>query len=131
VRNLVNILSNDIQPITNLRILKHVEKIGGSRAEWAREYLQLGLDGILLYYHKANIAYEAIVEKTAGKYSIGDELTMADIVLAPTVEAGIRWGVDFAVLPITEKTYERLKVLPCFEKGDWRHQEDTPQELRA
>lgn len=46
VRNLVHILSDDVQPITNLRILKHVEKIGGSRAEWAKEYLQLGLNGI-------------------------------------------------------------------------------------
>jgi len=56
---------------------------------------------------------------------------MADIVLAPTVEAGNRWGVDFSVLPTTKAIYDRLKVLPCFEKGDWKHQEDTPEELRT
>ena len=48
VRNLVNILANDVQPVTNLRILKQVETLGGSRAEWAKEYLQLGLNGILV-----------------------------------------------------------------------------------
>ena len=45
VRNLVNVISNDVQPISNLRILIHVEKLGSSRGDWAKEYLQGGLDG--------------------------------------------------------------------------------------
>lgn len=49
VRNLVNLISNDVQPVTNLRILAHAEKVGGNRAEWAKHYLQFGLDGITLY----------------------------------------------------------------------------------
>ena len=46
VRNLVNVLSCDVQPITNLRILVHVDQLGGSRAEWAKQYLQSGLQGL-------------------------------------------------------------------------------------
>jgi maleylacetoacetate isomerase len=46
VRNLVNVLSNDVQPVTNLRILAAVEKVGGSRAEWAKDFLQNGLNGM-------------------------------------------------------------------------------------
>ena len=45
VRNLTNIMACDVQPVTNLRILIDVEKIGGSRAEWAKKFLQEGLDG--------------------------------------------------------------------------------------
>jgi maleylacetoacetate isomerase len=45
VRNLVNVISNDVQPVTNLRILVEVNKLGGSRAAWAKEYLQNGLNG--------------------------------------------------------------------------------------
>ena len=45
VRNLVNIITSDIQPISNLRILLHIEKLGSSRGDWAKEYLQAGLDG--------------------------------------------------------------------------------------
>lgn len=52
VRSLVNIIANDIQPVTNMRVLKHVEEVGGSRADWAREYLQLGLNGIISLYDK-------------------------------------------------------------------------------
>jgi maleylacetoacetate isomerase len=50
VRNLVNILSCDVQPITNLRILIHVEKLGSTRADWAKEYLQTGLNGTRIFY---------------------------------------------------------------------------------
>ena len=49
VRNLVNIISCDVQPITNLRILIHVEKLGSSRADWAKEYLQTGLNGTCIF----------------------------------------------------------------------------------
>ena len=45
VRNLVGISALDIQPVTNLRILIQVEKVGGSRTEWAKQYIQDGLDG--------------------------------------------------------------------------------------
>jgi glutathione S-transferase len=48
VRNLVNMLSNDVQPVSNLRILLHAEKVGGDRAGWAKEYLQVGLEGTWL-----------------------------------------------------------------------------------
>jgi maleylacetoacetate isomerase len=131
VRNLVNVLSNDTQPIANLRILVHVEKIGGDRAQWAKDYLQSGLDGIFSYGIGLIVAYEVLVKESAGLYSVGDEVSMADIALTPTVEAALRWGVDFTVLPTVWGIYDRLKVLPQFEKGDWRHQEDTPEQFRV
>jgi maleylacetoacetate isomerase len=67
----------------------------------------------------------------SGIYSVGDDVTMADIALAPAIEAALRWDIDFTALPTVWGIYERLKVLPAFEKGDWRHQEDTPPELRS
>jgi len=63
-------------------------------------------------------------------YSVGDDVTMADVALAPTVEAALRWGIDFTVLPKVWGIYTRIKELPAFEQGDWRHQEDCPPELR-
>ena len=77
------------------------------------------------------LAYETLAKDCAGLYSVGDEVTMADVVLAPTIEAALRWGVDFTALPTVWGIYGRLKVLPAFENGDWRHQEDTPEALRS
>jgi maleylacetoacetate isomerase len=78
-----------------------------------------------------SLAYEILVNGSAGMYSLGDEVTMADVCLAPTVEAGLRWGVDFNPLPTVWRIYESLKVLPAFERGDWRHQQDTPEQFRV
>lgn len=130
VRNLVNIFSCDVQPVTNLRILKHVVELGGNSTQWSRHYYQLGLNGDFIAF-VANKAYEALVKESAGVYSVGDNITMADIVLAPAVEGGLRSGVDFNVLPTVYRIYERIKVLPAFEQGDWKHQEDTPEQSRC
>jgi maleylacetoacetate isomerase len=72
-----------------------------------------------------------LVKESAGLYSVGDEITMADIVVAPTIEAALRWGVDFTVLPTVWGIYGRIKGLPAFKMGDWRHQKDCPDELKS
>ena len=45
VRNLIVISVLDLQSVTNLRILIQVEMVGGSQTEWAKQYIQDGLDG--------------------------------------------------------------------------------------
>jgi len=70
------------------------------------------------------------LKDSAGLYSVGDEVTMADVCLAPAIEVELRWGVDFTILLTVWGIYGRLKGLPAFEKGDWPHQEDTSEELR-
>jgi len=119
VRELVNIVANDIQPPTNLRILRRVESLGGDKTVWAKELLGAGLE-----------AYDKVAEKYAGIYSVGNEVTMADVVLAPTVEGALRFGVDVERLKTVWRVYTRLKDLDAFKKGDWKHQDDTPEEFR-
>jgi len=124
VRELVNIIANDVQPVTNLRILKKVKKLGGEQApaEWAKHFMRLGLE-----------AYDKVAAGAgyAGKYSVGDEVTMADVVLAPAVEAALRYGVELENVPTVKRIYEGVKGLEAFRKGDWRHQSDTPEEFRV
>jgi maleylacetoacetate isomerase len=123
VRELVNIISSDIQPPTNLRILKKVKKItqGDDKAgpQWAKDLMEQGLK-----------AYDSIAEGYAGRYSVGDAVTLADVCLAPAVEGALRWGVDVQSMPTVWRVYENAKELEAFKKGDWRHQEDTPEDLR-
>jgi len=122
VRELVNIIANDVQPVTNLRILKRVKKLGGETApgEWAKDLMATGLG-----------AYDKVAEKYAGVYSVGDEVTLADVVLAPAVEAASRYGIDLEGFPTVKRVYEKIRGLEAFTKGDWRHQDDTPEELKA
>lgn len=120
VRELVNVICSDVQPVTNLKTLARVKALGGDPAVWAKDLMTRGLE-----------AYEKLAEKYAGLYSVGDNLTMADVVLAPAVEGALRFGVDLEKLETVRRVYERVKGMEAFVKGDWKHQEDTPEELRV
>ncbi|KAG0057636.1 Glutathione S-transferase zeta-1 [Gryganskiella cystojenkinii] len=117
VRALVDAVAMDIQPPTNLRILTYVgdEK----KAEWAKHFMAEGFK-----------ALEAMLEKSAGKYSYGDEITMADLTLVPQVYNGERWGVDMSAYPITMRINKTLSEIPEFKAAHPSQQIDCPPELR-
>lgn len=56
---------------------------------------------------------------------------MADVYLAPVDEGALRSAVDIERMRTVWKVYNEIRGLNAFKKGDWRHQEDTPEELRA
>lgn len=130
VRELVNIISCDTQPVTNLRILKRIKTLtreggegGGDQAmkDWAKEFMGKGLE-----------AYDRVAEGYAGRYSVGDEVTLADVCLVPAVEGALRYGVGVEGLGsgTVWRVFGELKGMDAFKKGDWRWQEDTPEEFR-
>jgi maleylacetoacetate isomerase len=118
-RTLANIIACDVQPVTNLRILSRVRALGGDAATWAKDFIT---DGML--------AYEAIVSKTAGKFSVGDEISMADVCLVPAVWGAQRWGVDLSQMPVSMRVYENMSKIEEVDKAHWQRQEDTPENLR-
>lgn len=120
VRELYNILAADFQPRTNLCIIKRVGKFGITAQEWCQEQMPPVLR-----------AYEELLQHCAGKYSVGDKVTLADIALAPAAEGALRWGIDLKEFPLLHRVFENVRVLPEFVAADWKHQEDTPADLRA
>ncbi|KAK6194078.1 hypothetical protein LQW54_011799 [Pestalotiopsis sp. IQ-011] len=120
VRELYSILAADFQPRTNLCIIKRVRKFGVTAQEWCKEQMPPVLR-----------AYEEVLQHCGGKYSVGDNLSLADVALAPAVEGALRWGVDLTEFPLLHQVFENIRVLPEFVEADWRHQEDTPADLRA
>ncbi|KAG0158156.1 hypothetical protein PDIDSM_5669 [Penicillium digitatum] len=119
VRTLANMISCDIQPVTNLRILKRVGPLGVDRAEWSTGLVEDGLR-----------AYEVVVRKSAGKFSVGDFITIADLCLIPAVWGAQRLGVDLGQFPITNEIVKNLEMEEAVKKGHWRSQDDAPEEFR-
>jgi maleylacetoacetate isomerase len=76
-------------------------------------------------------AYEAIVAGCAGKYSVGDEITMADVCLVPAAWGAERVGVDLGAFPVVSGIVKNLESVEAVRKGHWQRQEDTPEDLRA
>jgi glutathione S-transferase len=71
----------DIQPIQNLRVLQKHSADQAERAEWAKYWIDVGL-----------AAVESMLKKTAGKYCVGDQVTLADVCLVPQVYNANRYG---------------------------------------
>lgn len=74
-RAIADVIASGIQPLQNLKVLKYAAKEGESlNLDWARYWVKEGFDSL-----------ESIVSSTAGKYSVGNDITIADIVLLPQV----------------------------------------------
>ncbi|KAE8160128.1 glutathione S-transferase [Aspergillus tamarii] len=119
VRTLCGIISCDVQPVTNLKILKRVGPLGFDRETWSKELIEDGFR-----------AYETIVSRTAGVFSVGDSVTMADVCLLPAVWGAQRSGVNLAEYPTIQRIAERLEMEDAVKKAHWRTQSDTPEEFR-
>lgn len=119
-RTLANIIACDLQPVTNLRIMKRIKRLGASPEQWNKEIMTEVLQ-----------AYETMVKDSAGQYSVGDNITLADVCLLPAVWNAQRYGVDLDAFPIITKTSENLSKHPAIIKAHWQNQPDTPEDLRA
>lgn len=117
VRTLTNVVTNDIQPITNRRIAKAVEALGGDVSAWYKDFMTRGLE-----------AYERIAVKTGGQFSVGDDVSMADICLVPAVWNAEKSGVDLDRLPTVKRIYEALSQLDAVKKAHWSVQADCPED---
>ncbi|QSS65044.1 maleylacetoacetate isomerase MaiA [Histoplasma capsulatum] len=120
VRTLVNIIACDIQPVTNLRIQQRVKALGADNTLWAHELMEAGF-----------AALEAQMLTSAGQYSVGDDVSMADVCLVPAVWAAQRFGVDLGTFPTVSRVAEMLESLEAVRRAHWARQPDTPEELRA
>ncbi|KAG6107336.1 hypothetical protein E4U14_004223 [Claviceps sp. LM454 group G7] len=119
VRVLCAIIASDIQPVTNLRITRRVRVLGGVPEDWNKDLMEDGLR-----------AYEEVVKGTAGRYSVGDSLTMADACLMPAVWNAQRYGVEVDRFPTVARVVGNLSEHPAVRKAEYFRQEDCPEELR-
>ncbi len=89
VRQLVQVIGADTQPMQNLSVLRHIGRLDPQKdaaKEWARHYVIRGFN-----------AYEAMLHQEGwprGVYSYGDELTMAELCLVPQCYNARRHGLD-------------------------------------
>ncbi|KUM61062.1 hypothetical protein ACN42_g6042 [Penicillium freii] len=123
VREMVNIITKDIQPITNGRIAKRIRAIRGK----AKDQIIF----VTGFFFADLMAYEELLAKYGGQFSIGDVVTMADVCFAPAVEMALAYGTNLDGLPRVMGLFKKLGELPAFQKGNWKGQGDTPEAMRG
>ncbi|KAF0483842.1 maleylacetoacetate isomerase-like protein [Gigaspora margarita] len=117
VRSLVQAIAGDIQPVQNLRVLLHIESLGGDKKEWAKHTINVGFEGV-----------EKQLSKSSGKFCVGDEVTLADVCLVPQVFNANRFGVDLSKFPLIQRIANDLSELEAFKKAHPHNQPDCPSE---
>lgn len=90
----VNTIAADTQPVQNLRVLQKVAELGGDKTEWANHVSLLpecAVSQILtiapqIQWITTNFrSLESLLVRHAGKYCVGDNVTLADVCLVPQV----------------------------------------------
>ena len=121
IRALANIIACDIHPLNNLRIrLYLVDEMDVSvenREVWMGHWVRKGFE-----------AYEKLyAQGPTGKFSHGDQPSMADICLIPQMANARRpdHNIDVADFPTLLKIEEACQALPAFEKALPANQPDA------
>ena len=111
VRALAQLISCDIHPLNNLRVLRYLvrdlkipeEAKNSWYVHWVKEGLQ---------------AFEReLARLPAGRYCFGDSPTLADCCLVPQIFNAKRFNTDFSGLDRTMAAFEACMQLPAFQKA--------------
>lgn len=116
VREIVEIIASGIQPLQNRKVQKHVGR--DKRMEWVQHWINSGFR-----------ALEEKLSTSAGKYCVGDEVSMADCCLLPQVFNARKSQVDMRPYPIISRIEGELEVIPAFIAAHPTNQPDCPTEL--
>ncbi|MBA2963287.1 MULTISPECIES: maleylacetoacetate isomerase [Ramlibacter] len=111
VRALAQLVSCEIHPLNNLRVLKYLVRemkvAEEAKNTWYRHWVR---DGLLAYERE-------LAQLPRGTYSHGEAPTLADCCLVPQIFNGQRFGVDFSGLDRTMAAFEACMRLPAFQKA--------------
>ena len=112
VRAVAMAIACDIQPVQNLRVLKHHVAVteGGVEAKmaWGKWAIETGF-----------VHLEALLERTCegGDFCCGGVLTMADCCLVPQVYNANRFHVDMSQFPNIARINAALLLLAVVDKS--------------
>ncbi len=120
VRQMVNLIACDIQPLNNLKVLKYLNNELGRPKEqvnaWYRHWIDLNF-----------AALEALVKNHGKGYCFGDSVTMADCFFIPQIWNARRFDSDLSAFPNLLKIEAALYKLEAFDKALPENQPDAPK----
>lgn len=114
-RMLAEIVNSGIQPLQNLAVLQHVKnELKGDDRAWCQHWITRGLT-----------ALEAEMKSTAGRYAVGDQVSVADLCLVPQLYGARRFGVELARFPTLLRVEQACEQLEAFQQAHPDRQPDA------
>jgi maleylpyruvate isomerase len=112
-RELAEIVNSGIQPFQNLRFIRELKALGVDPYPVTRAYIETGL-----------LALEHHAIECAGRFLVGDSVSIADLYLVPQLYAARRFGVNVAPFPTLIAVERACEALPAFQVAHPNEQPD-------
>jgi len=108
----------EVHPLNNLRVQQYLANelsVGDAeKLAWTHHWMKIGF-----------AALEEKLNKYAGKYCYGNEVSMADICLVPQVYNANRFGLDMSAFPNITRIVENCNQLEAFKLALPENQPDA------
>ena len=113
-RALAEIVNSGIQPFQNLTTTRKIKELGGDDQVWAQGFIGDGLR-----------AFARLAATTAGRFSVGDQPSIADVYLVPQLHGARRFGVVLDDLSLLTRIEKACEELPGFTAAEPSRQPDA------
>ena len=120
VRGFALTIACEIHPLNNLRVLRYlVRELGASedsKNTWYRHWVEQGL---------AALEARVVAERRSGRHVLGDQVSIADVVLVPQVFNARRFDCRLDHVPTLMRIFDHGMELPAFANAQPSRQPDA------
>ena len=110
----------EIHPLNNLRVLRYLVRelkaTDEQKNAWYRHWVEQGL---------ASIEARLVAEKKCGRHALGDQVTLADVVIVPQIFNAKRFDCRLDHVPTIMRIFDRCMELPAFVDAQPARQPDA------
>ena len=110
----------EIHPLNNLRVLRYLVRdlkvTDGQKDAWYRHWVQEGL---------AAIEARLVAENRCGRYALGSQVTLADVVIVPQIFNAKRFDCRLDHVPTVMRIFDHCMELPAFVDAQPARQPDA------
>jgi maleylpyruvate isomerase len=119
VRSIAMTIACDIHPLNNLRVLQYLERTLGlaedTRNAWYTHWIHTGF-----------AALETRIKERAGRYCLGDAVSLADVCLIPQITNARRFAIPLTAYPTLLRIDAACRELDAFASAAPERQPDAP-----
>ena len=110
----------EIHPLNNLRVLRYLVRdlkaTEDQKNAWYRHWVEQGL---------ASIEARLVAEKRCGRHALGDQVTLADVVIVPQIFNAKRFDCRLDHVPTVMRIFDCCMELPAFVDAQPARQPDA------
>ncbi len=114
-RQIAEMFNSGIQPLQNTSVQLHVEGVLHANASaWIRHFVPRGIQAV-----------EATLRETAGRFAVGDAVSIADLCIVPQLHFMRRLALDLTPYPTLVRIDAACADLPAFQHAHAGRQPDA------